>query len=116
MPGSRTKNGHGRGLHLGPVRLIDSIRKSRGGGKRIALKGRFVFSTQEVLEVVQQAKAKTAAKKSRKRRRGRSISLEREDHKEHLLQNHSSDSEESCIILAASRAIIDAEEYKFVVR
>lgn len=89
--------------------LLNS-RKSRKSGKRIALKGRFVFSTQEVLEVVQQAEAETAAKKTRKRKRERSNSIEREEQEDSISQNHSSDSEGDCIIVAASRSIQDVEE------
>jgi hypothetical protein len=42
-----------------------STRKVRKKGKRVALKGRFVFSTQEVLEMVEEAEAETVAKESR---------------------------------------------------
>ena len=43
-------------------------RKKQTTGKRVALQGKFVFSTQEVLEVAQQAEMATADKTSRKRR------------------------------------------------
>lgn len=40
-----------------------STRKTRTKGKRIVLKGRFVFSTQEVLEIAQAAETETSKKK-----------------------------------------------------
>ena len=40
-----------------------STRKTRTKGKRIALKGRFVFSTQEVLEIAWAAETETSKKK-----------------------------------------------------
>ena len=41
-------------------------RKDRKKGKRIAAKGKFVFTTQKVLEVVQKAEVETAAKSAKK--------------------------------------------------
>lgn len=42
-------------------------RKIRKKGKRVALKGRFVLSTEEVLKLVEEAEAETARKQTRKR-------------------------------------------------
>lgn len=39
-------------------------RKARKKGKRVALKGRFVFSTQEVLDIARSAEAESSKKKS----------------------------------------------------
>ncbi|TKA35198.1 hypothetical protein B0A49_13595, partial [Cryomyces minteri] len=47
-------------------KLLD-MRKARKKGKRIALKGRFVFSTEEVLETAKEAEAKLSSKKPRGR-------------------------------------------------
>ncbi|TKA64438.1 hypothetical protein B0A49_10136 [Cryomyces minteri] len=47
-------------------KLLD-MRKARKKGKRIALKGRFVFSTEEVLEIAKEAEAKLSSKKPRGR-------------------------------------------------
>ena len=44
-----------------------NTRKTRTNGKRVALKGKFVFSTEEVLEVARQAKAALATRKPRGR-------------------------------------------------
>ncbi|KAK1046204.1 hypothetical protein LTR74_018002 [Friedmanniomyces endolithicus] len=51
-------------------------RKARKKGKRVASKGKFVFSTQEVLEITKAAAEETTAKKGRKRRRAPSIDRE----------------------------------------
>jgi signal recognition particle subunit SEC65 len=48
-----------------------STRKIRKTGKRVALKGKFVFSTQEVHKLVEEAEAETARKQSRKQPRKR---------------------------------------------
>ncbi|KYG39953.1 hypothetical protein M433DRAFT_79054, partial [Acidomyces richmondensis BFW] len=43
-------------------------RKARKTGKRVTLKGKFVFSTQEVLQIANEAKEAIAAKKRNKER------------------------------------------------
>jgi hypothetical protein len=44
-----------------------STRRVWEKGKRVTVKGRFIFSIQEVLKMVGEAEAETAAKTSRKR-------------------------------------------------
>jgi hypothetical protein len=88
---------------LAEQRELLQTRKKRKKGKRVALKGKFVFSTQEVLDIVKEAEAETAAKKSRKRPRKRSISVEIEEAEEDELENVSSESDSDCIILAAKK-------------
>ncbi len=61
---------------LAKQRELLQTRKSRKTGKRVKLKGRFVFSTTEVLEIAREAGEATAAKKGRERLRKRSISVE----------------------------------------
>ena len=78
-------------------------RKTRKKGKRIALKGRFVFSTKEVLQIAKEAEAETAANKSRKQRRQRSTSVEIEDTIKIIPENESSDSESDCIVVATKK-------------
>jgi hypothetical protein len=56
---------------LKEAEALTSTRKARKKGKRVAVQGKFVFSTQEVLKMVEEAEAETAAKKSRKRPRNR---------------------------------------------
>lgn len=80
------------------------IRKTRKKGKRISLKGRFVFSTQEVLEIAQQAEKETSAKKGNKTTRASSNIIQTEEQEEDILGNQSSDSEINCIVVAARRS------------
>lgn len=84
---------------LAEQRELLQARKKRKKGKRVALKGKFVFTTQEVLDIVKEAEAETAAKKSRKQPRKRSIRVEIEGDEEDELENMSSDSESNCIIV-----------------
>jgi hypothetical protein len=51
-------------------------RKAREKGKRVALKGRFMFSTEEVLQIAREAEEETAATKGRRRPRKRPVSVE----------------------------------------
>jgi hypothetical protein len=88
---------------LAEQRELLQTRKKRKTGKRVKLKGRFVFSTAEVLGIAKEAEEATAAKKGRKRRRKRSISAEIEEDIENILEIVSSDSESDCIIVAAKR-------------
>ncbi|KXL49080.1 MAG: hypothetical protein FE78DRAFT_125899, partial [Acidomyces sp. 'richmondensis'] len=73
-------------------RELLQTRKARKTSKQVKLKGRFVFSTQEVLQITKEAKEATIVKKGRKRLRRRSISVEIEDDIESLFENVSSDS------------------------
>ena len=43
------------------------IRKERKKGKRVAVKGKFVFNTKEILELVEEAEAEASKGKSKKR-------------------------------------------------
>lgn len=46
-------------------------RQSRRKGKRVALKGKFALSMDEVLQIVREAEADSARKKRRQRQRSR---------------------------------------------
>lgn len=85
---------------LANTKKLLRTRKARKTGKRVALKGRFVFSTQEVLEIARQAEEETARKKGRKRRRQASLSPEIEEEVEEDLENNSSDDDSDCIVVA----------------
>jgi len=76
-----------------------STRKVRKKGKRVAVQGKFVFSTQEVLKMVEEAEAETAAKKSRRRPRKRKTAQKDETLEDQTLEKSSSDSESDCIIV-----------------
>ena len=62
-----------------------------------------MFSTQEVLEVAQQAEMATADKTSRKRRCMQPIVMETKDQEMQLLENVSSDSDSDCIVVQPRR-------------
>ncbi len=78
-------------------------RKECKKGKRVALKGRFVFNTLEVLDVVEKAEAEAAKKKPKKKRGKQPIAIEIEDDVDEDLEHVSSESESDCIVVAASR-------------
>jgi peptidoglycan hydrolase CwlO-like protein len=89
---------------LAEQRELLQTRKTRKKGKRVALKGRFVFSTTEVLQIAKEAEEETAAKKGRKRPRKRSISVEIMEDWENVPENVSSESESDCFIVAKKRS------------
>lgn len=60
---------------LAEARDLLRTRKSRRKGKRVALQGKFVFSTQEVLEVARQAEENAATKRGRKRPRTTAVDV-----------------------------------------
>jgi len=69
----------------------------------VKLKGRFVFSTAEVLQIAKEAEEVTAAKKAGRKRKARPISLEIEDEVEDVLNSDPSDSSIDCIVIANTR-------------
>ena len=85
------------------VRELLQYRKERTKGKRVAIKGKFVFNTREILEVVEKAEAEASTRKSKKRRRTKSPALEIEEEEEEVLEIQSEESEEECIIVAQRR-------------
>ena len=78
-------------------------RKKRTKGKRVALQGKFVFNTEEILQVVRKAEAEAAKKKTRKRKRNASPTPEIEEDVEEVLESEDSESEGSCIAVATRR-------------
>jgi hypothetical protein len=80
------------------------VRKERKKGKRVAVKGKFVFNTKEILELVEEAEAEASKKKLRKRRTTRAITPEIEDEEEEGIENSIYESEGDCIIVASSRS------------
>ena len=78
-------------------------RKERKKGKRVAIKGKFVFNTQEILEVVEKAEAEASTSKSKKKRTTKQKTPEFEDNVEEVREDSSSDTGSDCIIVAARR-------------
>ena len=64
-----------------------------------------MFSTQEVFKIAEEAEKLTAAKKGRRPRQQRAISVEVESDEVDILEIGSSESESDCIVVAAARPI-----------
>jgi hypothetical protein len=80
------------------------VRKERKKGKRVVVKGKFVFNTKEILELVKEAEAEVSKGKSKKRRIIRAITPEIEDEEEECIDEDIYESEGDCIIVASSRS------------
>ncbi len=82
-------------------RELFQMRKNRKKGKRILLKGRFVFSTQEVLEITRQAEEETSKKKAKKLCKSNKINTQSEEDQEDIQESEDSEFDEDCIIVAS---------------
>jgi hypothetical protein len=80
-------------------KLIRS-RRYHSKGKRVKLKGRFVYSTQEVLAIAQEAEAEVSNNKGRRRPQKRSVSLGIDSDEDDVIANVLSDYESDCIVVA----------------
>jgi hypothetical protein len=89
---------------LTEARELLRVRKERKKGKRVAVKGKFVFNTKEILELVEEAEVEASKGKAKKRRTIRAISLEDEEEEEEGIENSEYESESDCIIVASSRS------------
>jgi DDE superfamily endonuclease len=76
-------------------------RKKRTKGKRVALKGKFVFSTEEVLEVARRAEADTAARSAKRSIRKRTIDEIDRIEEEGIVKNESDSSDSDCIVVSS---------------
>ncbi|KAM0708884.1 hypothetical protein Q7P35_002920 [Cladosporium inversicolor] len=74
-------------------RELLSVRKERKKGKRVAVKGKFVFNTKEILELVEEAEAEASKRKSKKRGTTRATTLEIEDEGEEGIEENIYESE-----------------------
>ena len=81
-------------------KLLDR-RKKRKKGKRVALKGKFVFTTEEVLQIARTAEAERAARSAKKQPRKKIIHQIENEEEDEILENDSSSSESDCIIVEA---------------
>jgi hypothetical protein len=88
------------------ARELLRVRKERKKGKRVAIKGKFVFNTKEILELVEEAEAEVSKGKSKKRRTTKAIIPEIEEEEEEDIDENISESESDCIIVASSRSIL----------
>jgi hypothetical protein len=67
---------------LTEARELLRIRKERKKGKRVAVKGKFVFNTKEILELVKEVEVEASKGKLRKRQTTRAITPEIEEGEE----------------------------------
>jgi hypothetical protein len=89
---------------LTEARELLRVRKERKKGKRVAVKGKFVFDTKEILELVEEAEAEALKGKSKKRRMTRAITPKIEDEEEEYIDEDIYESEGDYIIVAGSRS------------
>lgn len=68
-------------------RELSRVRKERKKGKRVAIKGKFVFNTKELLDLVAKAEAEASKKKSSKGRRKRALTPEIEEEEEYTSED-----------------------------
>jgi hypothetical protein len=80
------------------------VRKERKKGKCVAIKGKFVFNTKEILELVEEAEAEASKRKSKKRRTTRATTPEIKDEGEEGIEESIYESESNCIIVASTRS------------
>jgi len=89
---------------LAEYKELFRVRKERKKGKRIAVKGKFVFNTTEILEIVEKAEAEASKGKAKKRRTTRATTPENESEEEEGIESSISESESDCIIVASTRS------------
>jgi hypothetical protein len=87
------------------ARELLRVRKERKKGKRVAIKGKFVFNTQEILGLVKEAEAEVLKRNMKKRQTTTATTPEIEDEEEEGIEESISESENDCIIVASSRLI-----------
>ena len=85
---------------LKSAKEILNTRKKRTKNKKVALKSKFVFSTQKILNIARTAEAKTKTKKKHKQPRKHTIDEALDEKKAEILKNVSSSSDSDCIIVA----------------
>ena len=85
---------------LKSTKEILNTRKKCMKNKRVALKNKFVFSIQEILDIIHTAEAKAEIKKKCKQPRKRTIDEALDEEEVEILENVSSSSDSDCIIVA----------------
>ena len=89
---------------LADTQALLQKRKERKKGKRVALKGRFVFSTQEVLDIAKAAEAETANKKGKNKASKKAKPLLYEGSDDEIIEIGDEDSDSDCIMVAPARS------------
>ena len=78
--------------------LLNAHKKCKTG-KRIVIKKKFVFTTEEILQLMKKAEAENAIKKMRKKPRKHPIQEVLEDNEDETLENEDNSSDFDCIVL-----------------
>jgi hypothetical protein len=89
---------------IAEYRELSRVRKERKNGKRVAIKGKFVFNTKEILEVVEKAEVEASKRKVKKRRTTKAINPEIEEEQEEDNEENTSESESDCIVVVSRRS------------
>jgi len=89
---------------IAEYRELLRVRKERKNGKRVAIKGKFVFNTKEILEVVEKAEVEASKRKAKKRRTTKAINPEVEEEQEEDNEENTSESESDCIVIVSRRS------------
>lgn len=76
-------------------------RQKRKRGKRTLLKGKYVFSTEEVLEIAKEAEVKTAANEALKKRKSSPTMVEVTQTKVDMFESDVSEAESDYIVVAS---------------
>jgi hypothetical protein len=107
-----------RALMLGEIGISDNIilwkrlddaqtlsraRQKRKNGKLIELKDKYIFSTQEVLEIAKEAEVQASHEKGRRQPRKQIDSVKIDSDEEEVFENGSSEYESDRIIVAMCR-------------
>jgi hypothetical protein len=85
-------------------RELSQVRKERKKGKHVAIKGKFVFNTKEILEVVEKAEVEVSKEESKKRRTTKVITPEIEEEEEEGIKESIYESESDCFVIVSRRS------------
>ena len=77
--------------------------KKHSKNKKIALQSKFVFTTEEILQITKKTKSINATKSAQKWPRKRPIQAVLDNEEEKMLNNNSNGSDSDCIIVATRR-------------
>ena len=87
--------------HISTQKQLLEAREKRKKGKRLAIQGEFVFTTEDMLKIVKTAEAATTAKAAKKKANKRSKKSNVSEDEESIEKIDSSESELDCIIVAS---------------
>jgi hypothetical protein len=85
-------------------RELSRVHKERKKGKRVAIKGKFVFNTKEILKVVEKAEVEVLKGKLRKRQTTKVITPEIEEEEEEGIEESIYESESDCIVVVSRKS------------